>query len=159
MTHALLALTLNLGQPPYAPPQFLPLTTSGYFTPLPGAALPPPIPVETLHAGPPVVALSPEVLPPCATCPVPTYVYPVPACGPLTMKEFFKCFKPVPGKHVATVLHPTCKKPVEVCFTLPDCCLKSFEVYRRTVEFDYIGGKEVTIRFRLLGKVDVSHRG
>jgi len=112
------------------------------FVPVPIA------PVQIVPLAP--VPIIPEFLPP--------QPYPIPIAPPIpTMKEFFGHFKPCPGKYEIVVLHPCSNKPVQVCFTLPDCPLKNYEVNKRSVEFDYQNGFEVDIIFRLFGKVDVKY--
>jgi hypothetical protein len=101
--------------------------------PVPIPAQPPPVIVETPH---PVV---------------------VPAPAAITVEEFAKAFVPVPGVHKVTLIHPKSCKPVEVCFTLPDCGCPKVRYNRHHLEFDY--GKHWTdIRFRFTGAVDVKTR-
>ncbi|VTR99340.1 hypothetical protein [Tuwongella immobilis] len=141
----------------------------------PGAAVPPPFvldappaplpgysgyaPAPVIPVPPPSLARKPApiVHPAPDCCSPPTIIHPV-GCEVLSVKEFFTCFDATPGKHIATVQHPTSKKPVQICFVLPNACLKEVDVNRRSVEFEYKDGKEVTVLFRLLhSKWDVKY--
>lgn len=70
------------------------------------------------------------------------------------LDDFERCFRPCPGHHHVIIVHPVSKRPVEVCFDLPDCKLRDFDVRRRSVEFDY-GKHEVKIEFNRDGTVCV----
>jgi hypothetical protein len=94
--------------------------------------LPPPPPVVIVEAPPPVLV---PVVP--------------------TVSEFAKAFQPLPGLHKVVLLHPKTCRPVEVCFRLPPGCPK-VKASKHRIEFDY-GKCEVTIRFRLTGRVDVDY--
>lgn len=106
----------------------------------PPTTLPPPPPVP-----PPVIVEQP-----------PPAVVPVPVA--LTVEEFVRVFVPVPGPQKVCLIHPKSCKPVEVCFTLPDCgCPPKVRRNRHHLEFDY-GRHWVDIRFRHNGTVDVKTR-
>ncbi|MGL6096760.1 MAG: hypothetical protein ACRC7O_13310, partial [Fimbriiglobus sp.] len=71
--------------------------------------------------------------------------------------EFVKAFPPFPGSYRVCLIHPKTCRPVTVCFTLPECaCPPKVRSGRRFVEFDY-GKREVEIRFRHNGTVDVDY--
>jgi hypothetical protein len=118
------------------------------------AALPGQLPPAPLPAPGPL--LPSDELP----LPVPTPAYP-PVIGPsrpMTPAEFMAVFRPIPGTHKVTLIHPGCKgNVVDVCFTLPDCPLCDVKCRKRSITFDY-GKHEVEIVFRLFGKVDVQYR-
>ena len=104
----------------------------------------PPLPVYPV----PVPVFAPPLLP----APLP------PPVRPLTIQEFGKLFVPTPGFHVVCLIHPVTCKPVTVAFTLPaGCGCPKVKVQRREVEFDY-GRREVELRFRRNGAVDVENR-
>lgn len=107
----------------------------------------------------PVVPVAPvqprvPVYPPTIPLPVPSPV-PQPAVVAMTVDEFARCFKPLPGHYKVWLIHPKTCRPVEVCFTLPPGCPK-VEVGRRRLEFDY-GKREVELHFRHNGTVDVDY--
>jgi hypothetical protein len=70
--------------------------------------------------------------------------------------EFAKMFKPMPGMHKVTFIHPYTCCPVDVCFTLPCGCPKVI-CKKNELEFSY-GRKEVEIKFYKCGDVKVTHR-
>jgi len=72
-----------------------------------------------------------------------------------TMDDFLKCFRPTEGHHRVWFVHPCTNRPVEVCFDLPCGRLREVEVNRHSIEFDYIGARDVRIVFRSNGTVDV----
>ena len=55
------------------------------------------------------------------------------------------------------VVHPDTRQPVKVCFVLPPGKLEDFEVGRRSIRFEFCGGKEVEIDFRKNGTVRVDY--
>jgi hypothetical protein len=120
----------------------------------PGTVLPPPMP----PAGPAGVPPGTVVLPPGAAVPAPgpapVVVTPAP---PLTHQEFARIFKPLPGKYEVVFIHPGSRRPVNVCFTLPDGCPRVLVRHRELV-FDYGRHHEVVIRFALGGRVRVVTR-
>jgi hypothetical protein len=103
---------------------------------------------------PPPVAAPGSPLPPPVVMVLPDH--------PMTLCEFKKCFVPCPGHHEVCLIHPVSGNCVRVCFDLPDCCLKCWDVSRRSIDFRYCGGKEVRIVFRVIGsrcdRVDVLYR-
>ncbi len=62
-----------------------------------------------------------------------------------THRQFAESFKPVPGKHRVTLIHPYTCCPVDVCFDLPCECVKC-------VKADC---NEITIRYGLIRKVEI----
>jgi hypothetical protein len=74
---------------------------------------------------------------------------PVPA-----LSRFADTFRPSPGRHKVTVVHPVTGRPVRVDFRLPDGKPRHVRVRGREVDFDY-GNTEVAIRFLRNGKVRV----
>ena len=72
-------------------------------------------------------------------------------------QEFARIFKPLPGKYEVVLIHPGNKRPVNVCFTLPDGCPRVI-VHHRELVFDYGRHHEVAIRFALGGRVRVVTR-
>ena len=137
MTPIILSLCVSMGQPPYEPP-----------------SLPAPIPSAPSQ--------QPQVLIPDGQRPtmlMPGTVILADPCGPLTLCEFQKCFIPFPGHHEVCIIHPVSCKPVKVCFNLPDCCLKCWEVGKRDIVFHYCNGCTVRIVFRILfSRWDVVYR-
>jgi hypothetical protein len=119
-----------------------------YRNPFPPAPPPqtqrdrPPVYEQPTYSPPPVIVQAPPVV---ARPRVPVY-----DC----LDEFERCFRPCPGHHHVVIVHPVTKRPVEVCFDLPDCKLRDFDVRRRSIEFDY-GKHEVRIEFNRDGTVCV----
>jgi hypothetical protein len=128
----------------------------------PPAVAPPAQPpvVVTPPPMPPPTGLPPgtAVIPPgdVGPAPVPPAVIVTPA-PPLTHQEFARIFKPLPGKYEVVLIHPGSKRPVNVCFTLPDGCPR-VRVHHRELVFDYGRHHEVCIRFALGGRVRVINR-
>jgi hypothetical protein len=134
--------------------------------------IPPPMPVvvnRPVVMPPPVlmpsvVAPAPAVQPP-TTLPgpvvsVPSQLLPpavLPAASIMTPEQFARVFKPLPGKYEVTLIHPGSKRPVTVCFTLPDGCPR-VTAHHRDLIFDY-GRQEVHVRFAIGGRVRVTTRG
>jgi hypothetical protein len=115
--------------------------------PAPSNQLPPP-PAIGGPGLPPGIVLPPGALPPPVMVPA----------RPLTIDEFAACFQAAPGSHRVCLFHPVTKRPVDVCFDLPNCCLKCVRVGNRSIVFDY-GSREVRVVFRLLGgRYDVVSR-
>lgn len=89
----------------------------------------------------------------------PVYVQSAPVvivpAAPMTLAEFARVFQPIPGTHRVCLIHPKTCQPVDVCFTLPCGCPK-IRASKHRLEFDY-GKREVEIRFRHNGKVDVDY--
>lgn len=106
---------------------------------------PPLILEQPVYSPPPVIVQAPPVVLVQARPRVPVY-----EC----LDDFERCFRPCPGHHHVIIVHPVSKRPVEVCFDLPDCKLRDFDVRRRSVEFDY-GKHEVKIEFNRDGTVCV----
>jgi hypothetical protein len=105
----------------------------------------------------PAKPLPPAKLPDDAEPLPPPKVLPgsVPAApSAITPSDFVKTFKPVPGTHEVTFLHPNSKKPVTVAFVLPEGQPRVLYIGNALV-FDY-GKQEVEIRFKIGGKVVVS---
>lgn len=104
----------------------------------------------------------PQTAPPGVLLPQPAPIHePIPV-SPLPVfhhipshQEFAAAFRPAPGQYKVLMLHPGKCKPVEVCFTLPPGCPK-LTVTKRMIRYDY-GHCRVEIRFRLFGRVTVSH--
>lgn len=135
---------------------------------------PPRPPVVVVPARPPVIVVPPRLpvvvvpapRPPIVVVPVapPVSLYPPPVVVPapvvpsaITLGEFSRYFTPAPGKHDVWVVHPVTQQPVQVCFTLPHGRLKDFEVDRRSIRFEFAGGREVEIEFRNNGTVRVEY--
>jgi hypothetical protein len=140
----LLTLAVLLGGPAFAQP--------------PGA-IPQMPPVVVPQPQPPVVIPPPPTPVPPGTvipAPVPPAVVLTPA-PPMTHQEFARIFKPLPGKYEVTLIHPGSRRPVNVCFTLPDGCPR-VRVRHRELAFDYGRHHEVVIRFALGGRVRVVTR-
>ena len=97
------------------------------------------------------VSQQPEIILPVPLPPPPVVV----PDRPPTLDEFIKTFEPLPGVYKVCVIHPVSKKAVEVCFHLPEGCPKVNRCCNR-VHFDY-GKHEVTLIFRIGGKVDVRY--
>jgi hypothetical protein len=97
---------------------------------------------------------APAGLPPGTAVPAPVVLTPAP---PMTHQEFARIFKPLPGKYEVVLLHPGSKRPVNVCFTLPEGCPRVV-VHHRELVFDYGRHHEVVIRFALGGRVRVVTR-
>jgi len=107
-----------------------------------GQALPAPTPLQPEPGAPVVVPAAPSY--PVIPAPI----------RPITLEEFAATFQPLPGTYEVTFIHPGKKCPVTVCFTLPPGCPK-VRLTKRQIEFDY-GRCDVTIRFRICGKVSVT---
>ena len=122
----------------------------GVVPPAPAPVVVPPLPPVDL---PPPTPVPPGVVVPA---PVPPAVVLTPA-PPMTHQEFAHIFKPLPGKYEVTFIHPGSKRPVNVCFTLPDGCPR-VRVRHRELVFDYGRHHEVVIRFALGGRVRVVTR-
>jgi hypothetical protein len=114
----------------------------------------PPMPAPAPAGLPPgTVVLPPGTVAP-APAPAPVVLTPAP---PMTHQEFARIFKPLPGKYEVVLIHPGSKRPVNVCFTLPDGCPRVV-VHHRELVFDYGRHHEVAIRFALGGRVRVITR-
>ena len=135
MTPVILGLCLSMGQPPYEPS-------------LP-PSLPPPIPSVPLQRAQVLLPQNPQPMVVIPDSPPVASYFVVPA-GPMTLCEFQKCFVPCPGHHEICFVHPVSGKCVKVCFDLPDCCLKCWEVGKRDIVFHYCNGCTVRIVFRVL---------
>jgi len=81
----------------------------------------------------------------------------LPAASIMTPEQFARVFKPLPGKYEVTLIHPGSKRPVAVCFTLPEGCPR-VTAHHRDLIFDY-GRQEVHVRFAIGGRVKVTTRG
>ena len=108
---------------------------------------------------PPVVVEQPVFAPPVIVQrPVVVVQRPVVVLRPqqqvYCLDTFARDFHPCPGKHHILIEHPVTGRPVQVCFTLPDCKLRDFDVRRRSIEFDY-GRHGVEIEFNRDGTVCV----
>ncbi|MDY3561452.1 hypothetical protein R5W23_002730 [Gemmata sp. JC673] len=141
----------------------------------PPAFPPPPPPVVVVRPRPPIVVVAPRppivlvpprppvvvvpVSPPPALYPPADLSVPVEPVAPaaLTLGEFSRYFTPTPGKHDVWVVHPVTRQPVKVCFTLPPGKLRDFEVDKRSIRFEFVGGREVEIEFRNNGTVRVDY--
>jgi hypothetical protein len=118
-------------------------------------ALPPPPPAE---AGPPPVPVPPSFDPPPVPIPPPGETVVAPPPRAMTVEEFAATFQARPGAYEAVLTHPLTGRPVKVCFTLPDGCVKKVHVRPRSLQFDYGLCKEkVTIRFFRDGDVRVDY--
>jgi hypothetical protein len=120
-------------------------------------------PVVVPGGPPPVVVPQPPVpvpapVPPGAIVPVPpnppVVLTPAP---PMTHREFARIFKPMPGRYEVVLIHPGSRRPVHICFTLPEGCPR-VRVHHRELVFDYGHHHEVVIRFALAGRVRVVTR-
>jgi hypothetical protein len=76
--------------------------------------------------------------------------------GAVAPREFAKNFKPVPGTHQVTFLHPYSNQPVTVVFVLPEG-QPQVSYVGNSLLFAY-GQREVEIRFKIGGKVVVHSR-
>jgi hypothetical protein len=105
--------------------------------------------------------------PPVPGAPPPVPVLPVPAPAgpavvverPLTIYEFARVVKPIPGRHEVLLCHPYTGQPVRVCFTLPAGCPKVTvrkKLLRYQIEFDY-GCREVELNFGCRGRTRVHY--
>jgi len=112
--------------------------------------------------GPAVQA--PQVQPPGPIVSVPGQLPPavappgvlLPAAPVMTPQQFAQTFKPLPGRYEVTLIHPGSRRPVTVCFTLPDGCPR-VRTHHRDLIFDY-GRQEVHVRFQVGGRVKVTAR-
>ena len=101
------------------------------------------------------LALAAPAQPPLPAFPPPVD-FPAAALPPaVTLDEFARGFRPMPGIHSIWLIHPKTNAPVFISFTLPPGVPK---VHRssRHVEFDY-GKKEVEVRFLNNGSVRVEY--
>lgn len=130
MYSLVLSLAFVVGQPPLPPPGELLLPA-----PPAGPAVPPP-------GLPPGAILLPA--PPARPSKVPT------------LREFAAQFKPLPGVHEVTVIHPITGKAVDVVFRLPEGTPKKVYVNPRSIVFEY-SKRDVTLIFRLFGQADVRY--
>jgi hypothetical protein len=105
----------------------------------------PPIPLPLPQPAPQPVPQLPQPIP-----------QPVPAPRALTLTEFSRYFTPIPGKHDVWVVHPDTRRPVLVCFTLPDGRMRQFEVEDRSIRFEF-NKCDVEIEFRKNGTVKVEY--
>lgn len=90
-------------------------------------------------------------LPPPGAIPIPAPASKIP-----THREFAKIFRPMPGVHEVTIIHPITGKPVDLSFRLPEGNPKRVHVLPRTIVFEY-SNKEVSLIFRLFGQADVRY--
>ena len=145
MTSLVLGLALSASQSAVAQPPGYPVDY-------------PPV-VRPYRPAPPVVVVPerPAYYPPFAPGePTPGFPH-RPHRKAMTLQEFARCFEPTPGTHHVCLIHPVTCRPVEVCFKLPHGCgCPKVRVNRREIEFDY-GRREVEIRFRHNGTVDVDY--
>lgn len=100
---------------------------------------PPPSPVPPGGVAPPPALLLQETLP-----------FPIP-----THRQFAESLRPLPGKYRVVMLHPCTCRPVEVCFELPDRCVKSVKASRDSFEVRYGLCSYVKICFGKGGDVKV----
>lgn len=104
----------------------------------------------------------PVVVVPVYPTPVYPPTYPIQPIQPVvpqavTLSEFSRFFTPTPGKHEVWIVHPSTRQPVKVCFVLPGGRLEDFEVNKRSIRFEFRGGREVEIDFRSNGTVRVNY--
>jgi hypothetical protein len=135
------------------PPVVVPAQPQVVVPAQPQVVVPPPPMPAPAGLPPGTVVLPPGTGVP-APGPAPIIVTPAP---PLTHQEFARIFKPLPGKYEVVLIHPGSKRPVNVCFTLPDGCPR-VRVHHRELVFDYGRHHEVCIRFALGGRVRVVNR-
>ncbi|MCC6419299.1 MAG: hypothetical protein IT429_13780 [Gemmataceae bacterium] len=132
-----------------------PLPPPVVVPPMPPAAptaLPAPAPIVSVPSQFGPVPVAPVPQPPVIVAPAPVVAAP----AIMTHEEFARVFRPLPGRYEVTLIHPGSRRPVPVCFTLPDGCPR-VRVHRRELVFDY-GRHEVEIRFQLGGRVRVTSR-
>jgi hypothetical protein len=89
--------------------------------------------------------------------PPPDAVVPPKVERPLTIFEFAKVVKPLPGKHEVLLCHPYTGQPIRVCFTLPPGCPKVIlrkKLLCYEIDFDY-GRFEVELNFGCRGRFRV----
>lgn len=94
----------------------------------------------------------PQIQPP--TVPPPTIVQ-----RPLTIYEFARAFKPLPGKYDVLLCHPYTGKPVRACFTLPPGCIQVHvrkKLFCYEIDFDY-GRFEIELNFGKRGRFRVDY--
>jgi hypothetical protein len=109
-----------------------------------------------VYVGPgPAVVPPPPPPPPKMFDPPPIVSAPTPA-GPIAPRDFVTAFRPVPGTHEVTFLHPYSNKPVTVVFVLPEG-QPQVSYVGNSLLFDY-GQHDVEIRFKIGGKVVVHSR-
>jgi hypothetical protein len=118
----------------------------------------PPAPVEVVPAPERLGAPIPVPLPkPGQTefsVPVPLTTTPT---RPMTPQQFVDTFKPAPGTYDVVLLHPATNRPVQVTFTLPEGTARKVRTFPRQINFDYVGGRDVSIRFLADGRVRVTN--
>jgi len=108
------------------------------------------VPVEeAVPAPPPMVRVEGE-----GELPSPRRVAPGAAARYPTLEEFCATFKPTPGTHEVTVVHPDTSRPVVVRFDLPRGTA-TVRAAGRVVVFEY-GTQDVEIRFMRNGSVRVA---
>ncbi len=126
----------------------------------------PPITIAPRVVVQPSIQPYPAYRPPVVYVPVPVPVlnpnypgYPTQPVVPqaATLSEFSRFFTPTPGAHDVWIVHPVTRQPVRVSFVLPAGKLRSVDVDRRSIQFEFRNGI-VDIEFRNNGTVDVSYR-
>lgn len=145
-----LILSLALTATPAHPPAFQPVPVA------PGVKIQPQIVTTPIYR--PVVVV-PVYRPPVV---VPYPIVPFQPIQPVipravTLSDFSRFFTPTPGKHDVWIVHPVTRQPVQVCFVLPHGRLEEFDVDKRSIRFEFRGGKEVEIEFRNNGTVRVDY--
>jgi hypothetical protein len=143
----LLALaSLLAGSVSAQPPVVVPGDQPPAVVPQPPVPVPMPVPMPappgSIVPVPPNPSAAPVVLTPAP---------------PMSHREFARIFKPMPGRYEVMLIHPGSRRPVPVCFTLPDGCPR-VKVRHRELVFDYGHHHEVVIRFALGGRVRVVTR-
>jgi hypothetical protein len=109
-----------------------------------------------VYVVPAPVVVQPQPWPPAKVGDVvPLPSAPMPA-APIAPRDFAKTFKPLPGTHEVTFLHPVSNQPVSVVFVLP-AGQPRVSCFGNSLVFDY-GQHEVEIRFKIGGKVVVNYR-
>ncbi len=74
-----------------------------------------------------------------------------------THQQFAESFKPIPGKHRVTLIHPYTCCPVDVCFELPCECAKCVSADCNDITIRYGLIRKVEIRFYKNGNVKVKY--
>jgi hypothetical protein len=127
------------------------------IAPAPGPGIAPPVEVapQPQKIGDPIPVPLPK---PGQT----DFSVPVPLKSPaearaLTHREFAETFKAAPGTYDVVLLHPVTHRPVAVTFTLPEGQPRRVRTFPRQINIDYVGRRDVTIRFMADGRVRVTN--
>ena len=113
-------------------------------------------PPKRMNPPPTLVPIGP---PPQPVIPKPVTPRPRPVARPLTIHEFARTVKPLPGRYEVLLCHPYTGKPVRVCFDLPQGCPKVIvrkKLFCYEIDFDY-GKFEIELNFSRRGRVRVDY--